>query len=121
MILFRLFYILVIIIVATSTGARGQKVKDLRHKITSSTFEGDQSKERAYYEIQSIPLPAGMVFEGAGLDVLPGGRLAIGTRLGEVWLVDGAFQADVSKVRFSLFATGLHNPLSLFWRDRWLY
>jgi len=45
----------------------------------------------------------------------------VATRWGEVWLVDGAFETDVSKVKYTKFATGLHEPLSISWRDGWVY
>jgi len=94
---------------------------NLVHKITSPPFKGDVAREREYYDVTPLPFPKDLVLEAGGLDILPGNRLAVTTRRGEVWLVDGAFDDDVSKVRYTLFATGLHEPLSVFWRDGWLY
>ena len=61
------------------------------------------------------------MLEGAGIDVLPDRRLVISTRRGELWLVDDAFAEDFNRARFTLFATDLHEPLSVFWRDGWFY
>lgn len=91
------------------------------HRVTATSFDSDTRREREHYEVTAFPFAADRVIEGAGIEVLPGGRLAISTRRGEIWLVDGAFDADFSQVRFTLFATGLHEPLSLFWKDGWFY
>lgn len=53
--------------------------------------------------------------------MLPGDRLAVGTRRGEVWVIDNAYDSDPQKAKFSRFAHGLHEILGLAWRDGWLY
>jgi hypothetical protein len=91
------------------------------HRITGAAPKFDTAREREAYEVTPIPFPDGQVIEVAGIEILPNERLALCTRRGEVWLVDGAFAEDVSKVRYHRFATGLHEPLSLYAQDDWIY
>ncbi len=60
-----------------------------------------------YYEIETIPTPAGLIAETGGLAFLPDGRLAACFHRGEVMLYDPKTK------RWSLFAEGLHDPLGL--------
>lgn len=91
------------------------------HRVTARAYESDPVREREHYTIVPFPFDASTVIEGAGIDVLPDGRLAVSTRRGEIWLVDGALEDSVTQPKFTRFATGLHEPLSLFWRDGWFY
>jgi glucose/arabinose dehydrogenase len=77
--------------------------------------------EDDYYKILRFQVPPGEVLEAGALEVLPNGRLAVGTRRGEIWLVDNAYAADPKQARFTRFAHGLHEVLGLAWRDGWLY
>ena len=77
--------------------------------------------EDDYYRISTFTLPEGEVLEAAGFQLLPDGKMAVCTRRGEIWLIENPFAKDVSKSRLSLYAQGLHEPLSLAWRDGWLY
>ncbi len=79
------------------------------------------SAEDEYYRITTLPIPAGVVLEAGALQLLPDGRLATATRLGDIFLVEGAFGNDPAKVKFTQFASGLHEVLGLTWRDGWLY
>src|SRR5260221_8156713 len=47
--------------------------------------------------------------------------MALGTRRGEVWLIDNAYDPDPKNVKFSRFAHGLHEVLGLAQKDGWLY
>lgn len=67
-------------------------------------------------------LPPGEVLEGGGLEFTADGKLAVGTRRGEIWLVDNALDADPKQAKFTRFAHGLHEILGLAARnDGWLY
>lgn len=68
------------------------------------------------YRIEPIPLPDGLVLEVGGLAFLPDGRLAACTRRGEVWIFEGVL-GDPAKITSKRFATGLHEPLGIAWRD----
>ena len=73
------------------------------------------------YVIEPVPVPDGVVLEVGALELLPDGRLAVGTRRGEVWLVTGAGGDDPDQVAFDLHASGLHEILGLAWREDGLY
>jgi hypothetical protein len=47
--------------------------------------------------------------------------MAVSTRLGEIYLVENAFEDPPTRVKFNKFAGGLHEVLGLAWRDGWLY
>ena len=73
--------------------------------------------EADFYRITTFATPAETALEVGSIDLLPDGRLAVGTRRGEVWLVSGAEQADPAKVEYQLFASGLHEVLGLASKD----
>ncbi|MBL4886578.1 MAG: hypothetical protein JKY95_18890 [Planctomycetaceae bacterium] len=77
--------------------------------------------EDDYYRISTFNLPDGEVLEAAGFQLLPNGKMAVCTRRGEIWLIENPFAEDASKSKLTLFAQGLHEPLSLAWREGWLY
>jgi azurin/glucose/arabinose dehydrogenase len=70
------------------------------------------AKEEAYWHRISLPIPANIVLEVSGILPLPNQRLLVTTRRGEMWFVDGAYDADPHP-RFTLFASGLHEPLGV--------
>jgi len=63
------------------------------------------------------PPPDGLSLEVSGISEMPDGRLAVATRKGEIWLLEGAGDDPPAKVRYHRFASGLHEPLGLEWRD----
>jgi hypothetical protein len=80
------------------------------------------SIEDEYYKLLRFDIPPGEVLECGGLDFLPEGKLAVGTRRGEIWLIDNATAADPKQATFTRFAHGLHEILGLAARkDGWLY
>jgi glucose/arabinose dehydrogenase len=58
--------------------------------------------------------------EVGSIELLPGNKLALGTRRGEVWTVAGA-HGDPAQVQYQLFATGQHEVLGLAYRDDALF
>jgi hypothetical protein len=78
-------------------------------------------KEAEYYTIESFTPPEDCVAEVGAIERLPDGRIAFGTRRGEIWTVENAFDPDVSKAKFARYADGLHEILGLAWKDGWLY
>ena len=81
-----------------------------------------ESPEDRYYRMLTVPLPDDVVLEVGGLEVLEnGGRVAVATRRGEVWIIDGAYDDPPFAARFTRFASGLHEPLGLQSREGALY
>lgn len=76
--------------------------------------------EDKYYRMTDIQVPKGIVLEAGALQLLPGNRLASSTRLGEIYIIDGAFETPQS-AKFTHFASGLHEVLGLAYKDGWLY
>jgi len=74
-----------------------------------------------YYLREPIPLPPGETVELGSIALMPEKKIAITTRRGDVWICSGAYEKDLSKVTWSKFAEGLHEPLGAFWKDGSLY
>lgn len=74
--------------------------------------------EERYYKLVTCELPPDLKLEASGMAVLPDGRLAVSIRKGEIWI---AKDPGSDRPRFTRFATGLHEPLGLAWRDGSLY
>lgn len=68
-----------------------------------------------------MPIPPEAYLEASGIEWLADGRLAVCTRRGEVWTVENPTADDGERVKWSLFATGLHEPLGVVERDGSLY
>ena len=80
-----------------------------------------ESRQSEFYERVVIPTPAGEVCEVSSIALLPGKKVAIGTRRGDVWVAEGAYAADLSKIKWTKFASNLHEPLGMFWKSDSLY
>jgi glucose/arabinose dehydrogenase len=95
--------------------------------VAPSTFAGspkskDLPKEADYYQIQTYAIPKGEVLEVGALEMMPDGRLAVGTRRGEIWMVHNPLAKDpATEAKFTRYAQGLHEILGLGYRDGWLY
>jgi glucose/arabinose dehydrogenase len=89
--------------------------------LTAAPAVAADPKEDDYYTIFTFPVPEGVVLEVGALEMLPGARLAVSTRRGEIYLVDNPFTTDPKAVKFTRFAHGLHEVLGLAYRDGWLY
>ena len=53
------------------------------------------------------------VLEVSGIEILDHDRIAVATRKGEVWIIEGAYGDPPKDLRFKLFANALHEPLGL--------
>ncbi|HVJ46696.1 MAG TPA: hypothetical protein VM511_09950, partial [Luteolibacter sp.] len=80
-----------------------------------------QADTSDYYLREPIPLPPGEVTELGSIALMPQKKIAITTRRGDVWICSGAYEKDLSKVTWTKFAEGLHEPLGAFWKDGSLY
>ena len=81
---------------------------------------GTAGAEAAYYRIVELPVPRELALEAGSFCTLPDGRLAIGTRRGEILVVAGAFD-ERPELRITKFASGLDEVLGLGERDGALY
>lgn len=75
--------------------------------------------ESDYYTITDIPVPEG--FEVSCIDVLPDNKIAVGSRRGDIYIVDNAYDNDPKNDKWTLFATGIHEPLGLSYYKGWLW
>ena len=101
---------------------RGITPSDLQQNLSTDNLADVPVNEREekYYRITPIPTPAGAVMEAGSILSLPDGRLAVGTRRGEIYLATGAEETPPAP-RWQLFATGLTEVLGLAWRNGQLY
>ena len=76
--------------------------------------------ESDYYPITTIPLPEGEVIEVSGIDILPGNKVAIASRRGDIFVGENVL-GDEPNPKWTLFARGLHETLGISWRNGWLY
>lgn len=81
---------------------------------------GTAEREAAYYRIVDIPMPEGVYLEAGSFDSLPDGRLAVGTRRGEILLLRGIDDPH-PRPQIETFASGLDEVLGLAWRDGAFY
>src|SRR5262245_15292362 len=95
-------------------------VVDPQHK-KQEPAQKSTGDESTYYKIHQLPIPDGEVLEGGGLEMLPGNKIAFGTRRGEIWIVENAFTDNPKDAKFTRFAHGLHEILGLAYKDGWLY
>jgi len=79
-------------------------------------------EEGEFYPMTTIPIPEGVVLEAGGIQLMPDGKVAVSTRLGDIYLVEGAFANPPANVKFHHFARGLHEVLGVTTKgDGWLY
>ena len=72
--------------------------------------------ESKYYRIVDIPLPADHQLEAGSFEVLPDEKLAIGTRRGDIFIVEGAFE-EFPRPKYRRYASGLDEVLGMSFHD----
>jgi len=78
--------------------------------------------ESDFYKITSFATPEGAQVETTGIAIMPDGKnVAVSTRRGQIWLVDGVLDAANDTATWSTYAEYLHEPIGLSVRDGWLY
>src|ERR1043166_778119 len=82
---------------------------------------GKGPTEDDYYKLHRYEVPKDEVLEAGAIEALPGGKVAVGTRRGEVWIIENGLTDDPKDAKFTRFARGLHEVLGLAWKDDWLY
>lgn len=83
-------------------------------------YWGTAEEEAKYYRIVELPIPADMALEAGSFEVMPDNRLAIGTRRGDIFLVEGAFEENPN-LRFSKYASGLDELFGMSYKDGAFY
>ena len=73
-----------------------------------STGAISQKKQSDFYTIEPIPLPPGEVMEIGSIALMPDDKVAVTTRRGDLWICEGAYGDDLSQVKWTPFAHGLH-------------
>lgn len=101
---------------------RGIQPADLQQNLSTDNLADVPVNEREalFYRITDVPTPPGAVVEAGSILSIPDGRLAVGTRRGDIYVATGADAASPAP-RWHLFATGLTEVLGLAWRDGVLY
>ncbi len=109
--------------------------------IPSLRAEPVDPAEAEYYAITTFPTPPNTALEVSSVELLPDGRVAIGTRRGEIWISSNAqkatgtglwnaessfFEADprvpsAGQITYQRYAEGQHEVMGLAWKDGWLY
>lgn len=87
----------------------------------ASVAVAQPTQESDYYKITTFETPIGEVIEAGGFQMMPDGSLAVCSRRGDIFRIQDPLAEKVGAEQFSVYARGLHEPLSLAWRDGWLY
>jgi len=88
--------------------------------LVADDHAGELPVESDYYPITTLTLPEGEVIEVSGIDILPGNKVAISSRRGDIFVGEEVF-GDEPKPKWTIFARGLHEVLGIAWKDGWLY
>jgi hypothetical protein len=81
---------------------------------------GTEEREREFYPLVNVPIPKNLVIEAGAFCPLPDGRLAVGTRHGEIYIVDGLDEKKPNP-SYHRYATGLDEIFGLAYKDGAFY
>jgi hypothetical protein len=76
-----------------------------------------RAAEARYYTIERVPIPEGLVLEVGAMARGPGDSIALVTRRGDAFWLEGALGKTLSGVKFHRIASGLQEPLGVAWKD----
>ena len=80
-------------------------------------YWGTGEEESKYYKLVDVPLPNELAIEAGSFEVMPDQkRLAIATRRGDIFLVEGVFD-EHPQPKFKNFASGLDEVFGMAYRD----
>lgn len=97
---FNLFFLGIACAAASHLSAAPYDIEDI---LTAESPSASRSKE--WKPGEGIPL------EVSGMDWMQDGKLAVATRKGDIWMLEGALDSTAQSRKFHLFASGLHEPL----------
>ena len=84
-------------------------------------YWGTAEEEAKYYKLVDIPLPKELAVEAVSFEVMPDqNELAVATRRGDLFLVEGVFD-KYPKPNFRSFASGLDEVFGMAYRDGAFY
>lgn len=84
------------------------------HNVPNSSVDTARiQKEEDFYTITTVPIPRHVELEVGGMVFLPGDKLAICTRRGEVWIIYNPYMRNGESPQYKLFAKGLHEALGI--------
>lgn len=81
---------------------------------------GTEEREREFYPVVNVPIPKGTVIESGAYCLLPDGRMAVGTRHGEIYILSGIDEKRPDP-KYHLYATGLDEIFGLDYRGGAFY
>lgn len=81
---------------------------------------GTAGREREFYKLVNLPIPKDLVVEAGAFVTLPDKRIAIGTRRGDLFLVDG-LDEEKPAPKYELFASGMDEIFGLAYKDGAFY
>jgi glucose/arabinose dehydrogenase len=88
---------------------------------TAALAQPPAPTEDDYYKLIRFPMNEIVVLEAGAMEMLPGNKLAVATRRGDIYLVDQPFAEEPEELSPLPYASGLHEVLGLAWKDGWLY
>jgi len=97
---------------------------DVEKGVTKKPKKGDPdllTAEAEYYKIVTLPIPEKVALEAGALQWMGNGRLAASTRQGDIYMIDNTLEDPPAHLKFTLFASGLHEVLGLTTKDGWIY
>ncbi|MCA8956384.1 MAG: hypothetical protein KDC87_09930 [Planctomycetes bacterium] len=80
-----------------------------------------RSQEATYYRIVTFPEDSARRLEVSAMLRNRDGTLLIATRTGSIWLLHDPYLDDPKSAKFTLWASGLAQPLGLLALDGWIY
>lgn len=91
--------------------------------LTGSIFGAEKSPDlqSKYYKTEEIPTPQGEVIEIGSLALMGKDQLVVGSRRGQLWLLSGIYNTDVTKIKWRKIFDGAHEPLGMFVKDGWIH
>ena len=80
-------------------------------------------KEADFYPSVPLPIPAGVALEVSALEMMPDGKLMVGTRRGDIYAVSNPGAEDLTQIEFTKYGSGMHEILGLAYnaKDGFLY
>ena len=86
--------------------------------VSAQSVSKQAQREAAYYRMSTVPIPEGVDLEVGGLAFTEQGHLGVSTRKGDVWLIKNPQSSTPAFIRY---ASGLHEPLGLAYRNGSFY